>query len=113
MQRSEILVVGAGLLLAGFVLWKVVMPVSEQPSTEVAAPAVPVTAPATPVLATPTVPEPEPGLGGVPESVASALARAGHTEFVGTVDLESQLPPSVVAVLVEAGATLRVPEVGP
>ena len=111
MQRSEILVVGAGLLLAGFVLWKVVMPVSEHPSTEVAAPAVPVTAPATPVLATPTVPEP--GLGGVPESVASALARAGHTEFVGTVDLESQLPPSVVAVLVEAGATLRVPEVGP
>ncbi len=49
---------------------------------------------------------------GLPAAVSDVLAVNGHTEFVERSILVEQLPPAVVAVLIEHGAVLRIADEG-
>lgn len=58
-------------------------------------------------------PDSAPGIPGVAESVSSVVAGSGRTELVGIAELESRLPASVVAVLVDRDVVLRISEDSP
>lgn len=112
MARVEAFVIVAALVVAGGVLMQTVSTPSTAPSTmeppRLAAPP----APAEPEgVVAETAPMPK--VSGVPDAVGTVLAASGHAEFVGVDELLVDLPPSVVAVLIDADVTLRVAETSP
>lgn len=111
MSRFEPLLIAAGVLVALVALWRVVP--SAEPTVQPATPPVVVdsTVPSTEVVEVVADPRPD-ELAGVPDSIGRVLSDAGHTEFVTVADLDG-IPPSVVAALVAADATLRVAEPAP
>jgi hypothetical protein len=108
MRRFEVLALLGAMLLAAVMLLPLVAG-SDEP---VGVAAEPVNAPP-PVAAVVdvTVPEPpSPLVPSLPDAVADVLASNGHTEFMSSVELETQLPPAVLALLIERDVVLRVAE---
>lgn len=113
MRRVEAYAIAGSLVLAGWVLLQAVTadaPVPEAPPTPPTATAVQPEATETIVV---TQAPPSAEVTGVPGSVGAVLAGAGHAEFVSASDLSVDLPESVVATLVAADVTLRIPEGSP
>jgi hypothetical protein len=109
MKRPEALSVAAGLLVAILVLGRALSAPEHPP---MATDPMPGQARAE-VQTSVEVEAPLPDITDVPESVADVLARAGNAEFMPSETLVDSLPESVVITLVEAGATLRIPEGSP
>lgn len=109
MTRPEALSVAAGFLVAVLVLGRALSAPGAPPTAPDSTPA-PVPAGAQTSVEVET---PLPGIADVPGSVADALARAGNAEFMSSEALVESLPESVVVTLIEAGATLRIPDGSP
>jgi hypothetical protein len=107
MRRSEIAAIVAGFLVAAGVA--IGLPTSEPDTqaTEDLARSVAESVPSavTTVEVTPSLPE----VDGLPDSVAGLLGAKGLTELVPRAELEAGIPASVVDVLIEHGAVLRLP----
>ena len=104
----EFAVIALGIVVAVGALWRTI-PQPPDPPVEAGLPAVD----STPLVEEIEVTVPTPAqahLPGVPPSVGAVLSTAGNAEFLSTDRLRAELPASVVAFLVEAGATLRIAE---
>ena len=108
----EFAVIALGIVVAVGALWRTIPQPPDPTPVEAGLPAVDTT----PLVEEIEVTVPTPAqahLPGVPPSVGAVLSTAGNAEFLSTDRLRAELPASVVAVLVEAGATLRVAEGSP
>jgi hypothetical protein len=111
MRRSEFAFLILGVALAAYAVFGVM---DSAAAPEAAAPVTPLPA----VVATTAAPEvevievvepvaPPPAVEELPSAISDVLGENGHTELLTRSDLHLQLPPSVVAVLIENGAVLR------
>ncbi len=108
----EFAVIGLGIVVAVGALWRTIAEPLGAAPTEPSVP-VNITAPVVDEVEV-TVPTPAPAdLPGVPPSVGAVLSTAGNTTFLAVDRLGAELPASVVSVLVEAEATLRIAEESP
>lgn len=74
----------------------------------------PIATPEPPLVSVTTITPSTPAgpVAGIDPTVSRALATSGYTEFMGTTDLETLLPTSVVGALEEAEAVLVIPDLG-
>ena len=108
MRRLEMLAVGAGTVLAVFVLAGAVAQGSPDAGEVRAVANVEKTVPLPATEMELVLPPPPPIVEELPVAVAGVLAEHGHTELMPRSALLDALPPAVVGVLIEHGVVLRV-----
>lgn len=108
MRRVELFAIVVGLAVAAMMLVGTVSASQSAPAEQSAefAPQSPVAVEESVEVVVP--PPPPPVVDALPASVAGALAANGNTELIARDELEALLPASVVAVLMEQDAVLRV-----
>jgi hypothetical protein len=118
-MRSALTSTGAGIAVAAIGLVALAAVIGAAPSED-AAPA-PVVATPAPLIAD-TVPErttsvepiavsvaaPTPGLDGIGDAVARVLYGSGYATHTAQADLEADLPPAVLALLIDREVTLTI-----
>lgn len=113
-RRIEPLFLIAGIGLAGFVLWTIVVgsTSAEAPATVLSEPPVATTVPVpvTEVVEVTETPPPPPEVAQLSGSISAVLGDNGHTSLTPRADLEEELPASVVAVLVDRDIVLTLTE---
>ncbi|HSG80373.1 MAG TPA: hypothetical protein VLD62_12380 [Acidimicrobiia bacterium] len=110
LRELALLIAGVGLAVFGLAsALRAPAPGSEPPAADASAPSVVATTAATVAREIVEVPrEPTVTVEGVPDSVTRVLAAAGYAGRVTESSLTETLPPSVVRVLIDHGATLTV-----
>ncbi len=114
MGRWEKLIAVVGIAIGGVVLAITAWAAPQsQPPAEFAVPEVVAPPPATEVTETTQIvvpPPPPPVVDELPAAVAGVLAERGHTELMDRAALLAELPPNVVALLIEHEIVLTVAE---
>ncbi len=115
MRRAEVFVLGVSLAVAGFAIWSLIdggmaegpsSPALDTAAVEAAPPALPEV-----VELVGAVPPP-PSVEALPAAISTVLAANGHTEMLARADLERELAPSIVAVLIANDVVLRLADSG-
>jgi hypothetical protein len=115
MRRFESIFLTLGAALAVYAVWGVIgatAPEAVAPVAQIPPVVATTAAPETEVIEVVAPVAPPPQVEALPSAVSDVLGANGHTELVTRSELQSQLPPSVVAVLIENGAVLRLADDG-
>ncbi len=115
MRRVEVFVLGISLAVAGFAVWSLIdggtaegpsSPSLDTTAVEVAPPR------SQEVIEVVADTPPPPPVEALPAAISTVLAANGHTEMLARGDLERELAPSIVAVLIANDAVLRLADSG-